>query len=95
MGDHIRETFLPLITHDDTVYAPGFSETAFARIRIGWSQQEVIKELGLPIGAQSFGKTTILYYSQHGTKSKSFHLRIIDLGVDKKVTGTTRSYLLE
>ena len=39
-----------LAAKEDTVYAPGFADTAFRRVRRGMSEAEVIRAVTLPLG---------------------------------------------
>ncbi|MGE3843618.1 MAG: hypothetical protein AB7I50_18765 [Vicinamibacterales bacterium] len=64
-----------------TIWAPGFSETAFARIAVGMSSDEVVHALGRPLRLYASGKGEVWAYSQIGhyqrVAEKGFHERSV------------------
>ena len=93
--DRLAEVGLPLISDDDTVYAPGFGEKAFDTLTLGCSQQDVVRKLGPPLAERRWQEHLIWYYSQHGGKSKSFHLRLVEFDLAGNVVGSLKTFLLD
>jgi hypothetical protein len=68
----------PLDGGGDTIFSPGFSETAFQAIEIGMGQAAVLQSLGESIDSQKFDDGgEYWYYSKHGPRSKSYFIRIV------------------
>lgn len=93
--DRLSELVLPYLADDDTAYAPGFTESAFRRIRPGYSQAQVIALLGNPLGSRDYEGFTYWYYSQHGRRSKSFFLRLVGFDASHHVVATEHTFLLD
>jgi len=75
----IGEAVLPLIDKHDTEYAAGFKEDVFRSLKMGISQVDVKTRLGEPLSTKSFPDgNTCWYYSRHGTKSKSYFVRLLE-----------------
>jgi inner membrane protein len=53
-SERTREALTGLLLREDTVYAPGFSETAFATVTAGQSAGEVRQRLGSPLSESWF-----------------------------------------
>jgi len=101
----LGEVVLPLLSPGDTEYAPGFSQQAFDRIKIGAREQEVLENLGEPLFRKSFPEPimkescpngcSVWYYARHGPRSKSYFVRAFEFDGEGRLARKFREYGLD
>lgn len=82
----------------DTMYAPGYSATAFNEIAHGMTKAEVLRRLGEPLYCSTFsveeiggtydqGGEALVYSAQGQDKMANYHERTIFIGENGRVIG--------
>lgn len=96
LKEAVGDAVLPLLDGHDTEYASGFKEEVFRSIPIGSSQEEVKRELGEPLSRKTFADgNTCWYYSRHGKKSKSYHIRVLEFGPDDRLAARRAKFYVD
>jgi hypothetical protein len=92
----LGQAILPVIHPEDTQYASGYAEKAFASLKIGTSQSDVRTVLGEPLSTQLFSdRHTVWYYSQPGHKSKNYFVRALEFGQDGNLVQRHAEFYLD
>ena len=77
------------IGRNATRYGAGYSENAFAQIRVGMTQEELLDLLGQPLERVTYPSSWSQMdwkYSQAASRSGHFHLRTVRFTPDGKVS---------
>lgn len=95
--DKLLELVFISLTKQDTVYAVGYNERNFDKIRKNMSMQEVVSQLGNPLDKREIqhGEQEIWYYSRAGVKYDNYFVRLIYFDKNKHVIKTVKKYYLD
>jgi RimJ/RimL family protein N-acetyltransferase len=93
-----RDVFLVTLNafEDATQWSPEYVEREFKRLKIGQSQEAVLKMLGEPLGRDSFDdrrEETWRYTTQK--TNKGYWSRTVVFDRDKRVCGSVRHYEID
>lgn len=87
-------TVLGLGKDEDTEYAPGYSDQAFRKVRIGMTAREVIATLGPPLDKANLSGGREVWRWSRSRADRSYRVRAI-LFVDGKVIAINSEFYLD
>lgn len=93
--DGIHGNLFGLIGHEDTVYAPGYTDAGFRRIKTGMTEQEVFGIIGKPLKEYRPDMTEsmrVLLYSE-SPRDTDYRIRQINLSYGKVSRKHTEYYM--
>lgn len=91
-----QERILMLFYEEETVYAEGYVETSWNKIKLRNSMDHVIKFLGPPL-VKNIDKDgrTYFHYSKQGPKNTNYCVRIIVFDPENKVETIVKEFYLD
>jgi hypothetical protein len=75
--DGVVDSILAHVVHEDTFYAPGYSDAAFRRVTIGMTEGEVTALLGRPLGTRQLPSGEASWSFTRSPGDHSYRLRAI------------------
>jgi len=80
---------------EGTVWAPGFKESEFSKVRVGMMVEEVVKLLGEPIRRSCDEKDCHLTYTWHDTATADYDQRWVVVDPSERVIEIHKSFFID
>ncbi len=80
---------------EGTVWAPGFSEAAFSKVRVGMLSLEVFQLLGNPIRKECGQKECLWIYTWQDTGTADFDQRWVIFDPSERVMEVRKSFFID
>jgi hypothetical protein len=80
---------------EGTVWAPGFKESAFSKLRIGMAAAEVLELLGAPIRKSCDEAGCLWIYTWQDTGTADFDQRWVDFDPSDRVKEIRKSFFID